>query len=104
MNPATNRANQSILTLLKTKLFEVLQSIKDISLSIAEASTNLVPSQLISGGASQASSSQEISAAMEQISEVIKQSAENANETAVLQEMHSMEFKLGQNMLSQLWQ
>lgn len=74
--------NQS-LTLLKTKLFEVLQSIKDISLSIAEASNEFsAGSQLISGGASaQASSSQEISAAMEQISEVIKQSAENANET-----------------------
>jgi len=74
--------NQS-LELLKNKLFEVLQSIKEISLSIAEASNEFnAGSQLISGGASaQASSSQEISAAMEQISEVIKQSAENANET-----------------------
>jgi methyl-accepting chemotaxis protein len=71
------------LDTLKEKLREVLNSIKNISMNIMNASAEFNSgSQLISGGASsQASSSEEISAAMEQIAEMIRQSTDNASET-----------------------
>jgi methyl-accepting chemotaxis protein len=87
-----NKSNDEIglineaLEYLKTKLRETLISMKGISTSIMNASSEFNSgSQIISSGASsQAASAQEITAAMEQISEVIKKSAENANETGLI--------------------
>jgi methyl-accepting chemotaxis protein len=71
------------LDTLKLKLRETLLAIKNISTSIVNASSEFNSgSQIISSGASaQASTSQEITAAMEQIAQGIKLSADNANET-----------------------
>jgi len=73
---------------LQIRLRAVLQDLSKTTRNIFNASSEFsTGAQIISSGAnSQAASSQEISAAMEQISEVFKQSTNNANETNFIAE------------------
>jgi methyl-accepting chemotaxis protein len=81
-NDEFGQINEALET-LKLKLRETLLAIKNISTSIVNASSEFNSGSLIisSGASSQASTSQEITAAMEQIAQGIKLSADNASET-----------------------